>query len=271
MTKRVVLITGASSGIGQACSLNLLEHGFRVYGTSRRDHADGEFPYPMLTLDLAGADSAEPAIQEVLRREGRLDVLVNNAGMGIAGPIECTPIGEARRQFEANFFSCVLLCEAALPVMRRQSSGYIVNIGSIAGLIGLPYQAMYSASKFALEGFSEALRLEVRRFGIRVVVLEPGDHRTAFTRNRYCVPIERDAEDYRAPCSAAIGQMEHDERRGASPEKVARLLHHVLMLGNPRLRYTAGPASQRVAAWIQRFLPNSLIEQGMRRYYHLGR
>lgn len=223
----------------------------------------------MLALDLAGADSARPLIEQILDREGRIDAVINNAGMGIAGPVECTPIAEARRQMEVNFLGAVMLCQAALPAMRSQKRGYIVNIGSIAGLIGLPYQAIYSASKFALEGFSEALRSEVRRLGIRVAVIEPGDHNTSFTRNRHCIDITREADAYHASCSAALKQMAHDEQCGPDPKKVARLLHRILQSENPRLRYTVGPASERAAACIQRFLPNSLIERMMRKHYHL--
>lgn len=223
----------------------------------------------MLQLDLEHADSAGKVVEEVLDREGRLDVLINNAGMGIAGPVECTPLSEIRRELEVNFLGQVALCQAALPAMRRLGQGYIVNIGSIAGLIGLPYQAIYSASKFALEGFSEALRLEVRRLGVRVVVIEPGDHRTAFTKNRNCVDIEQQAEAYRLPCANAMGQMAHDEQCGPAPEKVARLVHRVICLKYPRLRYTVGPFSQCAAARIRHFLPDSVMELGMRKYYHL--
>ena len=148
---------------------------------------------------LPTIDSVEQAVATVLGREGRLDIVVNNAGMGIAGPVEDTSIEQAKRQLEVNFFGAFRVCRAVLPAMRRQRSGYIVNIGSIGGLIAIPYQSMYSASKFALEGLSEALRMEVRPFGIRVVIIEPGDHKTALTENRqfsemfgcYRMPIVR--------------------------------------------------------------------------------
>ena len=138
----------------------------------------------MLVADVTDDRSVEQAVAAVLEREGRLDIVVNNAGMGIAGPVENTSIEQAKRQLEVNFFGAFRVCRAVLPALRSQRSGYIVNIGSIGGLIAIPYQAMYSASKFALEGLSESLRMEVRPFGIKVVIIEPGDHKTAITENR---------------------------------------------------------------------------------------
>src|ERR1700724_82946 len=182
--KRVVLVTGASSGIGLACATHLAGRGYRGYGTSRRSGAGPAGKVTMLAAGVFDGGSVEQAIATVLDHEGRLDIVVNNAGMGIAGPVENTSIEEAKRQLEVNFFGAFRVCRAALPAMRKQGSGYIVNIGSIGGLIAIPYQAMYSASKFALEGFSESLRMEVRPFGIRVVIIEPGDHKTALTGNR---------------------------------------------------------------------------------------
>jgi NAD(P)-dependent dehydrogenase (short-subunit alcohol dehydrogenase family) len=196
--KRVVLVTGASSGIGLACARYLGEHGFRVYGISRRP-APSTPAVTSLIADVTDGRSVEQAIATVVAREGRLDIVVNNAGMGIAGAIEDTSIEDASRQFEVNLFGAFRVCRAALPIMRGSRSGYIVNIGSIGGLIALPYQGMYSASKFALEGFSEALRMEVRPFGIRVVLIEPGDHKTDFTQSRQIIE-----STYGKSCEAAL-------------------------------------------------------------------
>ncbi len=140
--------------------------------------------FTMLRMDVTNEQSVREAIAFVHQREGRLDVVVNNAGVGLAGPIECTTLDEMRQQFEVNFFGTVQVCRSVLPILRAQRSGYIVNIGSIGGLVAIPYQSMYSASKFSLEGFTEALRYEVAQFGINVVLLEPGDHKTSFTQNR---------------------------------------------------------------------------------------
>jgi short-subunit dehydrogenase len=261
----VALVTGASTGIGASCASFLAEKGYRVFGGARGPvTAAGVEP---LTLDVTDDASVARAIENILDRESRLDVLVNNAGFGIAGAIEDTSIEEAREQFEVNFFGVLRMCRAVLPVMRRQKSGYMVNIGSIGGLIAIPFQGFYSASKFALEGFSESLRLEVRPFGIQVVLVEPGDHRTAFTQNRRATRGSAAGSVYRERFERAIARMASDEQGGPSPEGIAKLLHRILENPQPRLRYTVGPAAQRAAGWIKRTMPYAVMEKIMRNYY----
>jgi NAD(P)-dependent dehydrogenase (short-subunit alcohol dehydrogenase family) len=260
---RVILITGASSGIGHACAAYLAARGYRVYGASRSALVpEGVIP---LRLDVTDDLSVREACRFVLEREGRIDAVVNNAGMGIAGAIEDTPIEEVRRQFDVNFFGVVRVCRAVLPAMREARSGAIVNIGSIGGLIAIPFQGLYSASKFALEGFSEALRLEARPFGIRVVLIEPGDHPTSFTGNRSVAAAPGTA--YRESLEHAVARMAKDEQSGPPLDGVARLVEKVIRARNPRLRYTVGPFPQRVAVWLKRLAPYAVIEQIMRRYY----
>ena len=264
-TEQVVLITGASSGIGASCAAQLSKNGYRVYGGARGAvTAPGIEP---LTLDVADDASVARAVETVLAREGRLDVLVNNAGFGIAGAIEDTSIEEAREQFEVNFFGVLRMCRAVLPMMRQQKAGYIVNIGSIGGLIAIPFQGFYSASKFALEGFSEALRLEVRPFGVHVVLLEPGDHRTCFTQNRRKTRGSAEGSIYRDRFERAVARMASDEQGGPSPDGIARVLDKVLKHPNPPLRHTVGPAAQRAAVWIKRTMPYAVMEKIMRDYY----
>ena len=268
--RRVVLVTGASSGIGLACATHLAGRGFRVYGTSRRAAAGSPGNVTMLTADVTDDRSVEQAIATVLDREGRLDIVVNNAGMGIAGPVESTSIEQAKGQFEVNFFGAFRVCRAVLPAMRRQRSGYIINIGSIGGLLAIPYQSMYSASKFALEGLSEALRMEVRPFGIRVVIIEPGDHKTALTENRQFTEISIATDAYSPSFEAALLKTAHDEQSGPGPEQIARLLYRIVNQRHPRLRYTIGPIPQRAAVWLKRLTPYSILEYTMRTYYGLG-
>ncbi len=265
--KRVVLVTGASSGIGLACATHLAGRGYRVYGTSRRP-GTGQAGIAMLVADVTDDHSVQQAVAAVLEREGRLDIVVNNAGMGIAGPVENTSIEQAKWQLEVNFFGAFRVCRAVLPALRSQRSGYIVNIGSIGGLIAIPYQAMYSASKFALEGLSESLRMEVRPFGVKVVIIEPGDHKTAITENRTQMAGGTDA--YSQSFQAALARTAHDEQSGPGPEQIARLLYRIVNTRNPRLRYTIGPATQRAAVWLKRFLPYSVTEYSMRSYFGLG-
>lgn len=262
---RVVLVTGASSGIGLCCAAFLAERGYRVYGASRSaTTASGAAP---LALNVTNDASVAEAVEAILAREGRLDVVVNNAGFGIAGAIEDTSIEEAQAQFEVNFFGVLRVCRAVLPVMRRQGTGYIVNIGSIGGLIAIPYQGLYSASKFAIEGLTEALRLEVAASGVHVVLIEPGDHRTGFTRRRRSVAAAGGDSAYREKFERAVGRMATDEQGGPSPDGIARLVHRVINNPRPRLRYTGGPAAQRAAVWLKRVMPYSVIEKMMQAYY----
>jgi short-subunit dehydrogenase len=262
---RVILVTGASSGIGACCAAYLAASGFRVYGGSRSPVITQGVE--ALTLDVADDASVTRAIETILAREGRLDALVNNAGFGIAGAIEDTSIDEAREQFEVNFFGVLRMCRAVLPIMRETKAGYIVNIGSIGGLIAIPFQGFYSASKFALEGFSEALRLEVGPLGIHVVLIEPGDHRTSFTQNRRSTRGSDVGSPYRDRFERAIARMASDEQGGPSPEGIARLLHKILNHPHPRLRYTVGPAAQRAAVWMKRTMPYAVMEKIMQDYY----
>jgi NAD(P)-dependent dehydrogenase (short-subunit alcohol dehydrogenase family) len=255
----VVLITGASSGIGLACADYLEHRSHKVYRASRSS--------PTLPLDVRDEESVARCIRSVLEREGRIDVVVNNAGVALGGAVENTAIEEARRQFDVNFFGVLRVCRAVLPVMRAQGAGHIINIGSIGGLIAIPYQGLYSASKFALEGLTESLRLEVKQFGIRVVLVEPGDHRTNLTSNRLTTAASLNDPVYGEHFSVAVSRMAADEQGGPDPARIARLLERIIHSPNPRLRYTAGPALQRAAVWLKRLGPYSLLEAAMSAYY----
>ena len=268
--KAVVLITGASSGIGQACAVHLAEQGYRVYGTSRRElQTPLQNTFSMIPMDVTDDLSVQRGVDLVFDRERRIDVVVNNAGIAIAGAAENTSMNEVREQMDVNFLGPVRVCRAVMPIMRRQRSGHIINIGSIGGLIGIPYQAMYSASKFALEGFTESLRLEVRPFGIWVVMIEPGDHKTPLTFNRRRTVASEKDQVYGTSFEAAIQHMARDEQSGPGPEGISCLIHRIIRTANPRLRYTIGPISQRAAVFTKRVFPYSVIECGMRAYYRL--
>jgi NAD(P)-dependent dehydrogenase (short-subunit alcohol dehydrogenase family) len=215
-------------------------------------------------MDVRDDESVRRCIELVLEREGRIDAVVNNAGIALGGAIENTSLHQARELFEVNFFGVLRVCRAVLPGMRQRRAGHIVNIGSIAGLIAVPYQGLYSASKFALEGLSESLRMEVKQFGIRVVLVEPGDHRTGLTKNR---KMAEASEHYRKACDRAVGRMALDEQAGPDPAVVAKVVHRVLQDPNPRLRYTTGPVMQRAAVWLKRLGPNALTEATLSAYY----
>jgi len=268
--ERVVLITGASSGIGRACARYLAERGYRVYGTSRKITGNGpveDGSVRMIRMDVNDDRSVASGIDEVLRDAGRLDVVANNAGFGIAGAIEETSIEEVRALFETNLFGLLRVCRAVLPEMRRQSSGTIVNISSLAGRIGLPYQGLYSATKFAVEGATEALRMEVKPFGIKVILIEPGDFRTGFTDNRVHTAASKEDSAYQERFQRALKVAESDEESGSSPERIARLLYRILQDSSPKVRYSTGEASQRAAAILKGILPSKLFEWGLMKYY----
>ncbi len=265
----MVLVTGASSGLGRATATHLHARGYRVYGTSRRGPDGADVPYPLIALDVTDEASAQAAVERVLRDAGRLDVLVNNAGNGIAGAVEDTPLADAQAQMDANFFGALRMIRAVLPPMRAQSGGTIVNVSSMAGLVGVPYQGMYSASKYALEGLSEALRVEVAPFGVRVVLVEPGDFRTGFTGSRRWVPGGQ-ASVYGEPASRAVAVMAADEQNGADPARVGRLIARIIEHPRPRVRYLVGKPAQVWLMRVLRLLPRGLGLRLLARYYGRG-
>ncbi|MFP4345305.1 MAG: SDR family oxidoreductase [Anaerolineales bacterium] len=272
-TERVVLITGASSGIGKASAAHLARRGWQVYGTSRTPQP--VLPQPagcksltMIPLDVTDAASVSAAVSTVVERAGRLDAVVNNAGVGLFGPLEEVPLEEVRAHFETNVFGLLRVCQAALPALRRQGGGYIVNIGSLAGQIALPFQGIYSAAKFAVEGLTEALRMEVRPFGVHVVLVEPGDVATAFTAHRRRVGGGA-GSPYASRAQGALAVAESDEQNGISPRLVAYLLARVLDHPHPRLRYTVAGWQQRLAPLLRRWLPDRWVRWLLMQHYGL--
>jgi short-subunit dehydrogenase len=267
---KVILITGASSGIGKACASYLASLGHRVYGTSRRATFPETFnSYPVLIpMDVTDEESVKKAISFVLEKEGKIDVLINNAGFGVAGAVEDTSYEEALSQFETNFFGSHRVIRHVIPYMREKRSGLIINIGSIAGLIGLPFQPFYSASKFALEGLSEALMHEVNPFNIKVVLVEPGDLKTEFTDRRQLVTKSLNSP-YSAQMKKTLAVVEKDERSGGSPEAVARIISKIISSPNPRPRYRVGPFYEKLAVFLRRFLPERIFLWAIRKYYRI--
>lgn len=264
----VAIVTGASSGIGEACAAELVRRGFRVYGTSRRA---GFAPaaFDPLVMDVTDEASVERGVASVLARHQRVDCVVNSAGYGLGGAIEDTSIDEARQQFDANLFGVMRVCRAVLPAMRRRTSGLIVNISSLGGLFGLPFQGLYSASKFALEGLTESLRMETRAHGINVVLIEPGDVRTAITRNRIVAAAARNGSAYGAAFQDALAVIEKEEGNGVTAASVASLVGRITAASRPRLRYTVGHAGQRVTVVLKRALPGALFERVLMSFYRV--
>ncbi len=271
MTSRVVLITGASVGFGKACAENLGRLGHRVYGTSRRagfpDPADLRSSPLMVPMDVCDDDSVRRAVDFIVKQEGRIDVVVNNAGVGLAGAVEDTLVEEARALFETNFFGVLRVCRAVLPTLRAQGSGLIVNVSSLGGLVTIPFQGFYSASKYALESMSDALRMELRPFGIHVTLLEPGDFKTGFTESRAFASGSGEGSAYDERCRRAVAVMEQDEQNGADPRQLAELLAKIIANPSPRNRYSVGALTQRLAVAARHVLPSALLDRALRAVY----
>lgn len=267
--RRVAIISGASSGIGAACANELARQGWRVYG-GRRLASPSNGLVNSISLDVTDDASVRTAVAEVLRNESRIDLLVNNAGIAVAGALEETPLADARSLLEVNFFGAMRLTQAVLPVMRSQRSGLIVNMSSLGGLFGLPFQAMYSASKFALEGMSESLRHEVGVHGVDVVLVEPGDVRTNITRNRLRLRPAQGTSAYSGRFEGVLRIIEKEEQGGVAPETVARLVCRIADSRSRRARYSCGRLSQRSSAWARRVLPGKLFESIISGFYGLS-
>ena len=253
---KVVLITGVSSGFGKSISEFLCKHGYKVYGTSRRD-IEHDPAVSILNVDVTDPLSIQSAVDNVLAKEGRIDALINNAGMGLSGAIEDYSTDEAHREMETNFFGTFYTIRAVLPAMRQQKSGKIINIGSIGGIMGLPFQGFYSASKFAIEGLSEALRMELKKFNIKVIVVNPGDHQTQFTANRKFIAKALEDGTYKQQFQKTIAIIEKDEHSGLLSISIARKMHKILRQKNPCTRYIVSTFEQKLAVWLKRILPGS--------------
>jgi NAD(P)-dependent dehydrogenase (short-subunit alcohol dehydrogenase family) len=266
---RVVLITGASSGVGQSTARLLSQRGFTVCGTSRnRAGADGAPGVEMLPLDVRVDDSVRACVEAVVSRCGRLDVLINNAGYELAGAVEELSLAEAKAQFETNFFGIIRMVNAVLPLMRQQRRGHIINVGSLSGLTAIPFLGIYSASKFALEGYTEALRQEVKPFNIHVSLTEAGFLSTPMMNHRQVA--ERRMPEYDAWRQRALTAIRASEDKAPGPDVVAGTLLEILSSHSPRLRSLIGHQAKSVTR-LRRFLPAAMFEQGVRRSFSLDK
>lgn len=278
--ERVVLVVGASSGIGRACALELARRGHRVFGAARRSPSnlsdvmkqaiDASGQLEMIRMDVDDEASVQAGVRKIVQDAGHIDALINCAGFGVGGAVEETSDDEAKAIFETNLFGTLKTCRAVLPAMRAQGSGTIVNVSSIGGRIALPFQGLYSATKFAVEGLTESLRMEAHLFGVRVVLVEPGDFATGFTDARRTVRKAAEGGPYAEGFGRALAVVEKDERGGASPESIGQLVARILDTRSPKLRYTIGPVFQRSAVRLKSLLPSKVFEWALRRYYRVG-
>jgi short-subunit dehydrogenase len=259
---KIALVTGASSGIGKATAERLAKSGYKVYGTSRRGAQAGQQSFEMLALDVTDDESVETAVAELIKREGRVDLLVNNAGFGVSpSGAEESSIEQAKMMFDTNFFGIVRMTRAVVPYMRKQGEGRIINIGSILGLIPAPYMAIYAATKHAVEGYSESLDHELRTRGIRVSVVEPGYTNTQFEANAPEADVKLD--EYNIARKAQSKITKAAIAAGDDPKVVANVVLKAVSAKHPKARYAAGNLSRQLS-FLRRFAPAAMVDMGVR-------
>ena len=265
---KVVLITGGSTGLGKSIGEFLHHKGFVVYGTSRNPESITNSVFPLIALDVRNTASIEHAVAEVIRVSGRIDVVINNAGVGIIGPIEEIPTEEIRNNFETNLFGPIEVMKAVLPQMRSQKSGLIINITSIAGYMGLPYRGIYSASKGALEILTEAIRIEVKPFGIEITNVAPGEFATNIAAHRYHAPVQQDSA-YATVYGKTIDLINSQVDAGDDPIKMAAAIYDIINTVKPNVHYKVGPFMSRFSIVLKRILPDKVYEKMLMNHYKL--
>lgn len=265
---KVVLITGGSSGIGKAIGDFLFHKGFTVYGTSRNPEKVSNSLFPLIALDVREVASIQSAVATIIQEAGRLDIVINNAGVGITGPLEEIPMDEIKNNFETNFFGPIEVMKAALPQMRVQQSGLIINITSIAGYMGLPYRSVYSASKGALELITEALRMEVKSFGIQITNVAPGDFATNIAAGRFHAPVVQGSA-YEKVYAGVLQTMDAHVDSGSNPNEMAEAVYRIIQNPNPRIHYKVGVFMQKFSIVLKRILPDKVYEKMLMNHYKL--
>ena len=259
----IALVTGASSGIGEATAKRLAAVGCKVYGTSRRGAAPGQRSFAMLALDVTSDESVAAGVKELIHREGRIDLLVNNAGFGVApAAAEESSTEQAKAIFETNFFGLIRTTRAVVPYMRREGSGRIINIGSVLGFLPMPYGALYAATKHAVEGYSESLDHELRTRGIRVSVIEPAYTKTQFDANLMAPDSKLD--EYREVRALLDKVLKELMTAADEPTVVAEVVLQAATADRPKLRYAAGSLANRLRL-LRRFAPAGLVDAGIRK------
>ncbi|APU11366.1 short-chain dehydrogenase/reductase [Cellulophaga lytica] len=269
MSNKVVLITGGSSGIGKSIGIFLTAKGYTVYGTTRDKAKYPNFNhFNLVNLDVRNTETINEAVSYVIEQEGHLDVLVNNAGVGITGPIEETPNQEIINAFDVNLNGPIHVMKAVLPQMRKQKNGLIINITSIAGYMGLPYRGIYSASKGALELVVEAMRMEVKDFGVHITTVAPGDFATNIASGRYHAPL-LDSSPYKKPYGNTLNVMNEHVDSGNDPIQVAEMVFKIMNTKKPKVHYRVGAFMQKFSLFLKKILPDKTYEKLLLNHYKL--
>lgn len=265
---KVVLITGASSGIGKSIATFLHQKNFKVYGTSRSIKSSSEADFNFIQLDVTKEASISQAVEHVLNIEGRIDILINNAGVGITGPIEETPESEIKKAFETNYYGPLNMIKNVLPAMRKQGSGLIINVTSIAGYMGLPYRGIYSATKGALEITMEAYRMEIKQFGIKMTNVAPGDFATNIASGRYHAPVVP-GSPYEKVYGDTLKLMNEHVDAGMNPDLMAQEIYRIIQLEEPNVHYKVGERLQKISIKLKALLPDKVYEKMLMKHYKL--
>ena len=265
---KVILITGGSSGIGKSIGEFLLSKGYQVFGTSRNPEKYSDAKIDLVALDVLDPDSIQKAVDGIVASTGRIDVLINNAGAGITGPVEEIPTEEIKRNFDTNFFGPIQVIKSVLPFMRSQNSGLIINITSIAGYMGLPYRGVYSASKGALEIITEAFRMEIKDFNIQMTNLAPGDFATNIAAGRYHAPVVK-GSPYESTYGKVLRSIDEDVDGGNDPVEVAKAVYNIINTSKPKIHYKVGAFMQKFSIFLKRILPDKIYEKLLLNHYKL--
>lgn len=252
----IIFITGITSGFGKSMAETLNNDGHKVYGTYRKECTRLE-GVNYIKADVRNSEEVKKAVDTILSKEDSIDVFINNAGIGIGGPIELSDLGDVETQMDTNWMGFIRCLHYVIPVMKRQNSGKIICFSSIGGVMGLPFQGFYSASKFAIEGTAESLRLELRDTNIKVVVIEPGDCATGFTAARKSITDENTFKAYPS-YKRYLQRYENDEKTGLKPEVISRKISSIVKMKNPSYSYIIATPIQKLSVYIKRILPSRL-------------
>jgi len=268
MSQKIILVTGGSSGIGKSIGSFLKSKGHKVYGTTRNKSNYPDFShFELLEMDVKDTVSIQSVVQKIIAKDGRLDVLVNNAGIGITGPIEETPHEEILKAFETNFHGPLHMTKAVLPQMRERGGGTIINITSIAGYMGLPFRGIYSATKSAMSIVTEALRMETRDSGIKICTVAPGDFATNIASGRYHTPVSETSpyKEY----GKSLQMMNDHVDTGLDPIMVAKTVFKIINTTDPKVHYKVGAPMQKFSLVLKKILPDKLYEKLLMNHYKL--
>ena len=265
---KVVLITGGSSGIGKSVGEFLANKNYTVYGTSRFPEKYLNSEFPMIKLDVTNTQSISECVSELISKTGQIDVLINNAGVGITGPLEEIPMEEMKGNFETNLFGSINMINAVLPHMRTQKSGQILNITSIAGYMGLPFRGVYSASKGALELITESYRMELKAFNISMSNIAPGDFATNIAAGRFHAPVLENSP-YKQAYGTTLKMMDSHVDSGENPLLLAKVVHRIIISKNPKIHYKVGAFLQKFSVVLKRILPDLWYEKLLSSFYNI--